>query len=718
MLSIAEESPYMFRQISKFKLILLAVFCPVLWLQAQASAQSGKKFADVSLITERDAAVAGDTFFAAFRLDIEEGWHVYWRNPGDAGLPPEAIWDTGGGFVGDFIWPIPEEQEVIPGELMDYGYKDEIVLPFAVSVPSDATGSLTLSGVLTYLICKDVCIPEDAPFSLELGIASEPIVNAPHGRAIGEAIALAPTILDGTACLSGEGLEWTLSIAAAEVAGGHDYLRFFPYEQMIKNAAPQSASYGASGAQLALIPGYDYETELPSQLDGIVVVEKAGGERQAFELSAPVCAPLAGTAAASGASLGGSSEAGGGANLFALAWWALLGGLILNLMPCVLPVLSMKVLGVVGAATEDGGKHLRAHGLWYTAGVLVTFAAIAGLFVGLRSAGEFLSVGFQLQNATAVAGLSLLMFVIGLWLLGMFELGGSVQGVGSGLAGRQGAAGAFFTGLLAAVVGAPCIGPFLGVALGAVITEPAAVVFLVFLLVGFGLALPFLLISFVPGLHRFLPKPGAWMERLKEFFAFPMFLTALWLLSVLADLAGTDAVIGAGLGAVGIAFGIWLLSSNKAIIKAVAAAAILFGAFLGVQNTWRSMPALVGEARASEYGATSDPVMWSETAVQTALDQGQGVFVDFTATWCATCQLNKATTLKKPAIQAAFVERNVVFMIADFTRRDSDIASALQRHKRPGVPMYLFYTPGSSSPVVLPQLLSEDLIMKHLDAIG
>ncbi len=708
----------MFRQNVKFIFALLVICCSALWAQPNATAQSGAKFADVSLIAERDQAVAGETFFAAFKLDIEEGWHVYWRNPGDAGLPPEATWDTGGDVVGDFIWPIPEEQEVIPGELMDYGYKDQLILPFPVTVPNDTTGPLTLSGVLNYLICKDVCIPEDAAFSFEVGIGAETVVNALHGQVIGEAIALAPTPLDGTACLSGEGLEWTLSIAAAELAGEHEYLRFFPYEQVIKNAASQSSRSGASGAQLALTPGYDFETELPSQLDGIVVVEKAGARKEAYEVSAAICAPLAGTAGAGSGGLAAPVEAGGGANIFVLAWWALLGGLVLNLMPCVLPVLSMKVLGVVGAATEDGGKHLKAHGLWYTAGVLVTFAAIAGLFVGLRSAGEFLSVGFQLQNATAVAGLSLLMFVIGLWLLGMFELGSSVQGVGSELAGRKGAAGAFFTGLLAAVVGAPCIGPFLGVALGAVITEPAPVVFLVFFLVGFGLALPFLLISFVPGLHRFLPKPGAWMERLKQFFAFPMFLTALWLLSVLADLAGTEAVIGAGLGAVGIAFGIWLLASGKTVIKAVATLAILIGAFLGVENTWGNAPALAGEARASAYGAISEPVMWSEAAVQTALDQGQGVFVDFTATWCATCQLNKATTLKKPAIQAAFAEQNIVFMVADFTRRDSDIAAALQRHKRPGVPMYLFYAPGRADPVVLPQLLSEEVVMRHLDAIG
>ncbi len=698
------------------RIAFLFVLTVALAMNAFAQRQT---YADVTVIAERDVAAAGETFFAAFQLDLADGWHVYWRNPGDAGLPPEAKWDEGGALAGAFIWPLPHELEVIPGELMDYGYEHQLVLPFPVSVPADASGVITLSGTLDYLICEEICIPESADFEVSVPIAGGAVPNEVNGRLIGEAISRAPVPLGGEACLSGQGDGWVLSIADEQLAGAPSSLRFFPYENEIKHAADQAWTVGPAGAQISLTPGYGYESELPDALSG-VVARGDGDARQGFEISAATCAPIAGTAGASGGA--GAALAGGGANLFVLAWWALLGGIVLNLMPCVLPVLSMKVLGVVGAATEEDGRHLRAHGLWYTAGVLVTFAAIAALFVGLRAAGEFLSVGFQLQNATAVAGLSLLMFVIGLWLLGMFELGGSVQGVGSGLARRGGAAGAFFTGLLAAIVGAPCIGPFLGVALGAVITEPAPIVFLVFLLVGLGLALPFLLISFVPRLYRFLPKPGAWMERLKQFFAFPMFLSALWLLSVLGDLAGADAVIGAGLGAVGIAFGIWLLSGRtgaaKTLVAILGAVAILGGGYFGLQQTWQSGAADAAGAVSAGYGAASEPVAWSEAEVEAVLANGQGVFVDFTASWCATCQLNKVTTLRKASVQSAFAEHNIVFMVADFTRQDSAIADALQRHKRPGVPMYLYYAPGSRSPVVLPQLLSEALIMEHLNAIG
>jgi thiol:disulfide interchange protein DsbD len=697
---------------------MFLLFCLSWVLAATAQAQPRQTYADVSIISERDVVVAGETVYAAFQLDLVDGWHVYWRNPGDAGLPPEADWRQGGDLVGEFIWPVPHELEVIPGELMDYGYEDRLVLPFSVTVPAVAAAAVSLEGTLRYLICKEICIPEEAEFSLELPIGASAITNQRNGRLIGDAIGLAPVPLGAEACLSAEADEWVLSVADSQLARAHAYLRFFPYENEIKHAADQPSTSGSAGVQITLTPGYGFESAPPEMIEGVLVSQIAGMDEQSgYEISSKRCAPLAGTSG--GGQGAGSLQAAGGTNVFVLAWWALLGGIILNLMPCVLPVLSMKVIGVVSAATEGDGRHLKAHGLWYTAGVLVTFAAIAALFVGLRSAGQFLPVGFQLQNATTVAALALLMFVIGLWLLGMFELGNSVQGVGSGLAERNGAAGAFFTGLLAAIVGAPCIGPFLGVAIGALSFEPAWVVFLVFLLVGLGLALPFLLISFVPNLQRFLPKPGAWMERLKQFFAFPMFLSALWLVSILGDLAGMDAIIGVGIGAVAIAFGIWLLSTrsdaSRLLFGVLGGAVILAGSYFALQGTWGAGPASTsGTLAASGYGEQVEPVTWSQAAVDTALDSGQGVFVDFTASWCATCQLNKRTTLRKASVQAAFEARDVVFMIADFTRQDADIAEALKRHKRPGVPMYLYYAPGSRSPVLLPQLLSEALIMEQL----
>ena len=290
----------------------------------------------------------------------------------------------------------------------------------------------------------------------------------------------------------------------------------------------------------------------------------------------------------------------------------------------------------------------------------------------------------------------------------LFELGSSIQNTGSGLASRNGAAGAFFTGILAAVVGAPCVGPFLGVALGAVLSQPAPAVFAVFLAMGFGLALPFLLLSFVPGLQRLLPKPGKWMETLKQFFAFPMFLTAAWLLSVLGALAGHSAVAWTVAGATAITFAIWLARRGGLPARAVAAAVLVLGF---AYPALRANAPAAAEGSSTAYAAKYETEAWSPERVTELTAQGRPVFVDFTATWCATCQLNKLSTLKTAAVQEAFADANVAFLVADFTRKDPVIAEELKRRERAGVPMYLWYPAGASEPDILPEILSKDLVI-------
>jgi len=480
---------------------------------------AGQRQAQVSLISERNVAQAGETFFVAFDFEINPKWHVYWRNAGDSGLAPEIFWQEGlGKETGDFVWAAPHEIVVLESEIMNYGYYDKLVMPFPVTVPADAQigDVVRLAGTLEYQICDDVCIIEREDFDLGIQIGTSPLINEANGSLIAEWIGKAPTAFEGQASFVGQNEDesWSLHLAAPELSKTAEHIRFFPFESHIKHAASQPVSYGPKGATLTLTPGY--LPELGQSMDGVVVAKYATGEMLAYEISAPVgTVKLAGT---SGSSSNALSALGGGAggeslNLFAIAGLALLGGLILNLMPCVLPVLSIKALGIVHAGASGDSAHLRAHGIWYTVGVLVSFLAIAGVFLALRSAGQLVSLGFQLQFPVIVAGLALIMFAIGLWLLGMFELGSSVQGVGGNLAAKQGNTGAFFTGVLAAIVGAPCVGPFLAVALGAVIGASALTVLSVFFLIGFGLALPFLAISFVPNLQRFLPKPGACLAK-------------------------------------------------------------------------------------------------------------------------------------------------------------------------------------------------------------
>jgi len=678
----------------------------------------GPKQAQVKLISERDVVQADETFFVAFDLKINPKWHVYWRNAGDSGLPPEILWAEGvRPEAGKFIWAAPHEQLVLENEIMNYGYSNRLVLPFPLHVSADAEigDTIRLAGTLEYQICEEVCIIERHDFDTSFSVGQSPRINEANGSLIAEWIAKAPTLFEGEARLVGENKDksWALSLAAQDLSDPKNHIRFFPYENEIKHAAAQTASYGPNGATLTLTPGY--LPELGETIDGVIVVERADGIA-AYEISAPIGRTvLPGTT--------GQVEEGGdgtGLNMLAIAGLALLGGLILNLMPCVLPVLSIKAVGMVQAAAHGEREHLRAHGVWYTIGVVLSFLAIAGVFLALRSAGQLVSLGFQLQFPVIVSALALVMFIIGLWLLGMFELGGSVQNIGGGLAAKQGKTGAFFTGVLAAIVGAPCVGPFLAAALGAVITQPAPTVLFVFFLIGLGLALPFLLLSFAPGLHRLLPKPGAWMENLKQFFAFPMFLTAAWLLSVLGQQAGIGAIMWTVIGATLIGFGVWALGRSTGNLKTVTN---VFGVIMLVSGVALPLRAALDgtPASASSVVAYSDEYAsqaWSTVNVETALNDGRGVFVDFTATWCATCQLNKISTLKKASIQKAFADNDIVFMVADYTTRDDEVTAEIQKYNRPGVPMYLFYAPGSRTAKVLPQILSADLIMSEIEAGG
>ena len=316
-----------------------------------------------------------------------------------------------------------------------------------------------------------------------------------------------------------------------------------------------------------------------------------------------------------------------------------------------------------------------------------------------------------------VAVLALAAFVLGLWLLGVFEAGGSLQNIGSGLAGRSGAVGAFATGALAATAGAPCVGPFVGASLGAVLERPAPEVFFIYLMLGLGMALPFLILSFVPGLAGYLPRPGAWMERVKQFFAFPMFLSAAALLFVLGDQAGTGAVAWLVMGAALLAFGIWLVKIAGGRLRpmglALGALAILGGLALPIATARTLEP---GQAGSTAYAAKYETEPWSPARVSELTSQGRGVFVDFTATWCMICQANKRTTLTQPDVLAAMDAANITFLVADFTNKDPAIAEELQRRGRPGVPMYLLYAPGAADPVLLPQTLSPALMKREIAA--
>lgn len=698
----------------RFLALALVALCAALTARAEPY-DAGH--ARVELISERQVALPGETIYLALDKTLDPNWHVYWRNAGDAGLPPEIFWEDGPlgeSTSGDqFVWPLPELLPVVENEIMDYGYSEALTLPFEVTIPEDAIGSVRFVGEADYLICDDICIPETAPVSLTIFIGDTQEPNVAHAKKIAAALASAPVPFEGesAAVVDGDVLALHLAPADAAMLDGKA-IRFFPYNNEIFHARPQPQSTGERGANLAL--PYDPRETLGETLDGVIAVTAPDGTRTGYKLRAPVSdTPLAGT---SGRAFTPAAS-GGGVNLLLLAGLALLGGLVLNLMPCVLPVLSIKAMGMVSAASKGEDAHLREHGIWYTAGVMISFAALAAAFVALRSVGEFWALGSLLQYPVVVAVLALAAFVLGLWLLGVFEAGGSLQNLGSSFAGRRGAIGAFATGALAATAGAPCVGPFVGASLGAVLERPAPEVFFIYLMLGFGMALPFLILSFVPGLASYLPKPGAWMERVKQFFAFPMFLSAAALLFVLGDQAGTGAVAWLVMGAALLAFGTWLVKIAGGRLRpmglALGALAILGGLALPIATAKTLDPSQTGS---TAYAAKYETEPWSPQRVAELTAEGRGVFVDFTATWCMICQANKRTTLTQPDVLAAMDAAGITFLVADFTNKDPAIAEELQLRGRPGVPMYLLYAPGAAEPVLLPQTLSPALMKREIAA--
>ncbi|MEX1250557.1 MAG: protein-disulfide reductase DsbD domain-containing protein [Hyphomonas sp.] len=691
---------------------LMAALAGLLMLAPLAGAQAdpSARRAEAELISERASVMPGETVFIALKMTMDPGWHIYWRNAGDAGLPPHLVLKEGGnipaGAIGEMLWPLPKLLPVVEGEIMDYGYDDEAVFALPLTVPADASGEVSIVAEADYLICEAICIPERQDVSLVLPVGA-PVENTKSGQLIGEWIAKVPGPFEGEARITDASDPWTLSLVQAGGFAEGARIRFFPFEHEISHPADQPQRAGPSGASLSLTP--DRAGAVGEALEGIIRVDAPGSEPVGYEITATRGDVLAGTAefAVAAAAGAGDRSSLGWQGLLGLAGMALVGGLILNLMPCVLPVLSMKAVGMVSAAASGHAGELRSHGLWYTTGVLVSFLALALVILALRTPTETLTLGFQMQHAPTVAILALIMFAVGLWLMGFFELGASVQNIGGGLVSRGGALGAFFTGVLAAVVGAPCVGPFLAAALGAVMTQPAPAVIAVFLAMGFGMALPFLVLSFVPGLERLLPKPGKWMDTLKQAFAFPMFLTAAWLLAVLADLAGAGAVGWTLAGATALGFAVWVSRGGGQVRRALAIVALAVG--IGLPAVQANVPA--GRAGAEPSGPAYGEAAWSAETVSARIAEGRPVFVDFTASWCASCQVNKLTTLNTKRVKEAFAAADVAFLVADFTQKDPAIAQELQRRGRAGVPMYLWYPAGSSEPEILPELLTQELVI-------
>jgi thiol:disulfide interchange protein len=658
-----------------------------------ALAQEGPPKVHARLVAEDRAIAPGGIITVALEEKIAPGWHTYWKNPGDAGAPTDIQWTLPAGWKAGVIqWPRPKRLPV--GPLMDYGYEGTPWLLTTLTAPADAKGPVTIDAHASWLVCQQICVPEDATLTLALPVGPQ----TPDPAVAKDFVAARALLPVASPWKLTYALSKTLDlyVAAPALAATHpETADFFPAAAgIIKNAAPQLVGYASGGLLLRLVPG----AQVKGPLEGLLVLTSTDGSTQALEVSAlPGPVPPA--------EFSGSES--GDLNLWLALLFAFAGGIILNVMPCVLPILAMKALSLA-----NHGNRGRGESFAYAAGAVLSFATLGLAIVLLREGGQSVGWGFQLQSPVAVAGFALLVFAVALNLSGLFEVASITAG--ESLTQKSGFTGAFFTGVLAVAVAAPCTAPFMAAALGFALAQSAVVALTVFVSLGLGFALPFLLIGVWPHALAFVPKPGPWMLTFKQFLAFPMYGAATWLVWVLAQEAGprSVAIILAAFIALALAAWLWSMTRNLAgrgrIIGMLAALLVLLGGLYGIAQ-------LRGASAAPAVSATRTGEPYTAATLATLRASGRPVFVDATAAWCITCLVNEDAVLSRPSVKSAFASRDVAYLVADWTNQNPEITQLLKDNGRSGVPLYLYYAPHADTPVILPQILTESGV---LTAIG
>lgn len=672
--------------------------------------------AELSLTPSVRSVAPGQPFWAALEMDLEDGWHVYWRNPGDSGFPVTIVWDLPDGFSAEaHLWPLPER--IREADMVTYGYERNVtfltrIIPAQPLLPGE---TVAINAAVNFLACKLICVPGSVNLSLtfprpaDKPVLPEDEINSILSRGPSrdvpweiEAVRESGALLISARARAGQ--------APADPAGP---VYFFPFEsELIDHAADQDF--------IARKNGFDLRVTLSSLFDpgvervtGVLAADRsgrAGSSASGWEIDAPVInrklSRVFGPA--------GTSPL----TVWAAVVFAFMGGIILNLMPCVLPVLSIKVLGLVRQAGESRTKALQ-HGLAFAFGIVSAFWGLAGLLVVMRLAGSRVGWGFQFQSPVFLVGMIFLFLTIALNFFGVFEVIPGMTKVSLGVVPPAGSLkGSFLNGVLATVVATPCTAPFMGTALGFAVVQPVGVAWLVFTALGLGMALPYLLLSLNPALLGRVPKPGPWMVTMKRSFGFVLLGTVAWLTGVLGVQRGVAEMKTAGLGMVVFAFGIWLLNRDsgkkRMVIRKVAAGALILGAFGYVARAVHLAPP------GARIGVVAGEEVWREYSPE-LLDglrqQGVPVFVDFTASWCLTCQLNKSTTLWRPEVLEAFREKGVALVRADWTSYDPAITDALAVLGKTSIPVYLLYPAGEDEPLVLPELLTPRIIYQYLDRL-
>jgi thiol:disulfide interchange protein DsbD len=721
--------------VRRFGTILAVCFC-LTALTAHAAHTQAR------LILAADTARPGDTVLAGVDLKMEPGWHTYWKNPGAAGYATKVEWQLPPGVTaGDIQWPLPEK--LPPAEVTTYGYDDEVVLLVPLKLAADLKpGPLDLKAKVSWLECKEACIPGSGSVEATLNIGTETkpsadaaLIESWQGKVPKPGNHLsARTWWEKPA--SDDTRPLIIELHLPDGAGGN--VDFYPYasEDFEVQAATEDLSDKAGIVELRRTVK-KYSGDWPREISGVIVTE-TGNSRTGFEVKSPIADQVPAVGETISAQTPPESSTGvppvraGGTPalplqpLWRMLLYAFIGGLILNIMPCVLPVIALKILGFVGESRSDP-RHVRKLGLVYAFGVLVSFLALAAVVIGVKAAGHHAGWGMQFGSPVFVVCLTTLVMLVALNLFGVFEvtLGGRALDAAGGLASKHGPAGAFFNGVLATVLATPCTAPFLSIALGFAFVQSAPVILLIFLAVGAGLAAPYVVLSWNPAWLKFLPKPGAWMEKFKIAMGFPMLATAVWLFNLAAGSYG-KSVLWLGVFLVLVAFAAWIFGefvqrgrARRGVALAVVLILLVGGYAFALENQlrWRK-PVAEADATGSlkESADGIDWQRWNPEAVAKARSEGRPVIVDFTADWCLTCQVNKKTSIEIPSVRAKLKSLNAVALLGDYTRFPDNITAELNRFNRAGVPLVLVYLKNpEAQPIVLPEILTPGIVLDALD---
>jgi len=676
-------------------LLLVGIVC---WVAGTLHVDAAGK-TEVRLLLAKEKASPGETVMAAVQLRMPARWHTYWRNAGDSGDRTKIEWALPEGVTaGEIQWPVPDK--LTEAGLTTYAYRDQVLLLVPLQLSSAVrAGSLDIKAGVSWLECDQSCIPGkgDVQTTLVVGPESKPSADAPLIESWRKKIPAQKPDLAARASWERAPLdnarpliiEWTAGPEAKEAD-------FFPYGADNYTIKGETESLNAGPGKIRLRKMVEKtEGDWPKEVTGALV--QKGNPVQAFEAKVPIAA-----ASDLGAATGSTTS------LWVMLYFAFLGGLILNIMPCVLPVIALKILSFVNQGKESP-RRVALLGMIYSSGVLVSFLIMASLVIAAKLAGHEASWGMQFQNPYFLVAMTILVTLVALNLFGLFEfnLSGSVMGAAGELAAKEGLSGAFFNGVLATALATPCTAPFLAPALGFAFAQPPKIVLLIFLTVGLGLASPYLVLSLQPAWLKFLPKPGRWMEKFKIAMGFPMLATAIWMLTLSAPHFGASGLLWFGLFLVVLGFAAWLWGefvqrgSNRRALAMAASAILVIGAGSFVLS--RSTDKIQWQP-------------WSAAAVEKIRAEGRPVLVDFTADWCLTCQANKRTSIEIPSVRAKLKDINAALLLGDYTREDAAITQELKRFSRAGVPLVLVYPKDPKAPpIVLPEVLTPGIVLDALE---